>query len=89
MLSLLYDINGIFAMCDQANTGNEATMTLESAIGKTGKLPNGLGSSESTDSTVTSERQKQKVSGWLCDLVLILSASTALWTVIECTFSFQ
>lgn len=51
-------------MCYQASTGNETTMTLQSAIGKTDKDSDGVSSSESSDSTVSSARQKQKVCGW-------------------------
>lgn len=61
-MSLWIDNNRIFEMCDQANTGNEATMTLKSAIGKTGKDSNVVISSEVSDSSVSSARQKQQVS---------------------------
>lgn len=75
-MCLLNDNNQIFAMCYQASTGNETTMTLQSAIGKTDKDSDGVSSSESSDSTVSSARQKQKVCGWHWDLVLILSDTT-------------
>lgn len=70
-------------------TMTEATMTLKGTIGKTGKDSDGLSSSESSDPSVSSARWKQKVSGWLWDLLLILSATTAIYIAcsVDCNWA--